>query len=313
MSLQPNVTFLDRETCPPPFDWPYFVDALRQGHARPRPELRDVFLGPPEETFLSRSAWIEGLGYGVKSVTVVPKNAAAGRPTVQGGMLIFAAGTGDLRGIIDSRLITDIKTAADSVLGAQLLARPDAQCHLIIGSGTVARNIASAYHTCLPQMVERLIWSRSFDNATGLAHQLHSNGIPARATADLPAACEQADVISTATLSHRPVLAGEWVRPGTHVDLIGAYRKDMREADDVLLRKGLIYVDCFDTTVDHIGELVIPLEEGAITRQSILADFYQLAHEGGIDRKQRDITVFKNGGGAHLDLMIADALLSRFA
>lgn len=118
-----------------------------------------------------------------------------------------------------------------------------------------------------------------------------------------------ADIVTCATMSTEPVLQGSLLRPGTHVDLIGAYRADMREADDDVLTRGDIYVDSRDTTIGHIGELKIPLATGLISETDILADLYQLKAEGPGLRSPDTITVFKNGGGAHLDLMIANAIL----
>lgn len=110
-------------------------------------------------------------------------------------------------------------------------------------------------------------------------------------------------------MTHDPILLGDWVRPGTHVDLIGAFKSDMREADDALLKKSRLFVDCRETTLDHIGELMIPLASGAISKTDILGDLYDLA--SGVPGRvgETDITVFKNGGGAHLDLMTARELL----
>ena len=121
-------------------------------------------------------------------------------------------------------------------------------------------------------------------------------------------AVEQADIITSATMSTNPLLKGEWLRPGQHLDLIGAYRPDMREADDEVLRRGRLFVDSRDTTIDHIGELKTPISEGVISQHDVIADFYQM------DRMRREcddeITVFKNGGGAHLDLMTSRYILS---
>jgi ornithine cyclodeaminase len=116
-----------------------------------------------------------------------------------------------------------------------------------------------------------------------------------------------ADIISSATMARTPVLKGEWITPGTHVDLIGAFKADMREADNALISSGSLFVDSRDTTLHHIGELMIPLAAGIINESDIKGDFYDLIASGTTARKSDDeITVFKNGGGAHLDLMIAD-------
>ena len=124
---------------------------------------------------------------------------------------------------------------------------------------------------------------------------------------DLETAVRAADIIVSATMTTEPLLRGDWLRPGQHLNLIGAYRPDMREADDDALRKSSLYVDSFDTTIGHIGELKIPLASGAIKREDLLADFYSLDafRQGGVD----EITLFKNGGGAHLDLMTSRYIL----
>ena len=133
-------------------------------------------------------------------------------------------------------------------------------------------------------------------------------GIPAELVAveDLQAAVGQADIVSSATMARQPVILGDWVRPGTHVDLIGAFKADMREADDTLMARAALFVDSRETTLGHIGELMIPIARGAISEASVLGDLYDLVRPDA-RRRQSDaeITVFKNGGGAHLDLMIA--------
>ncbi|MGY3439771.1 MULTISPECIES: ornithine cyclodeaminase family protein [unclassified Marinovum] len=290
-------------------DWTRIVDAIDAGHRMPPAHIEDVFLGPPGHTLLSRAAWIEGLGYGVKSVTVMAENAKRGLPTVQGAMLVFEDKAGALIATIDSALVTDLKTASDSALGARYLARKDSKTLLILGAGQVARNVAAAYRQIFPGLERIQLWNRTAEKASALAEKLAASGLPVEAVTDLPAAAAQADIVVTATMSSTPVLHGDWISPGTHVDLIGAFRAEMREADDALLQKARIFVDSRNTTLHHIGELKIPLKSGAITEADVLADFYQLnaGHAGrtGPD----DITVFKNGGGAHLDLMTAFAIL----
>ena len=126
----------------------------------------------------------------------------------------------------------------------------------------------------------------------------------------LQGAVEAADIITAATMSTEPLIKGAWLRAGQHVDLIGAYRPDMREVDDDALSRAKIFVDSYDTTVDHIGEIKLPLEKGTISRSDIIADFYEI---GAFQRRCRDeITLFKNGGGAHLDLMVSKFILNRW-
>ena len=128
---------------------------------------------------------------------------------------------------------------------------------------------------------------------------------------DLQAAVEQADIITSATMSTTPLICGGWLQAGQHIDLIGAYRPDMREADDDALRRSRIFVDSYDTILGHIGELKGPLESGVIQRSDILGDYYDAAHFAR--QSEDEITLFKNGGGAHLDLMTARYVLDRWA
>lgn len=285
--------------------WTGAVEALRLGHLRPKAEVADIFLGPSDKTLLSRGAFIEGLGYGVKSVTVFGGNPGVGLPTVQGAMLVFEPAHGRLQAIIDSRLVTEFKTAADSVLGARLLARPDSAHLLVVGAGAVAASLVRAYSAIFPRLARVSVWARRPDRSAALAQAFEGNPVPVSAVPDLAAAVAEADIVSTATMAREPILRGAWVRPGTHVDLIGAYKADMREADDALIAGGALFVDSRETTLGHIGELAIPIERGVIAATAIRGDLYELV-EGRAGRSSADeITVYKNGGGAHLDLMIA--------
>jgi ornithine cyclodeaminase len=286
--------------------WPRAVEALRAGHRLPRAEIADVFLGPSEATFVSRSAFIEGFGYGVKAFTVVQGNAERGLATTQGGMMLFDPQTGSPTAIIDSRLITEIKTCSDSVLGAQLLARRDSRRLLILGGGPIAVGLVGAYQALFPDLAQIAIWTRRPEQARAIVAAASSADVEWVVADDLPRFAAQADIVSSATMAHEPVLRGAWLSPGTHVDLIGAFKADMREADDELITRGALFVDSRETTLAHIGELRIPLAAGLIQESDVLADLYDLVsgvHPGRSSDGQ--ITVFKNGGGAHLDLMIA--------
>ena len=290
--------------------WPDAMRALEDGHRAPRAELGDLFVGPSDATLLNRAAYIEGLGYGVKAVTVYGANPQRGLPTVQGAMFLLAPEDGQLRAILESRLVTEWKTAADSVLGARLLARSDARRLLIVGAGTVAASLVRAYSVGFPALDTIQVWARRAEQAEALVAKMQGEGFDIKAVQDLPEAAGQADIISTATMARAPVLLGDWIVPGTHVDLIGAFKADMREADDGLMRKARVFVDSRETTLHHIGELMMPLASGALAESDVLADFYDLVGgaPGRTDREQ--ITVFKNGGGAHLDLMMARYIAS---
>lgn len=298
---------LTREAIEPLLTWPALLEALAEGHRRPPAQIRDVLLSGGANRLLSRAAWIEGLGLGVKSVTVFPQNAASGMPSVQGAMLIFDDATGAIEAVIDNALITRWKTAGDSVLGARLLARPESAHLLIVGAGAVAESLIEAYPAIFPGLTVTL-WARRPEAAAALAAR--HPGV--RVARDLPAAVAAADIIATCTMARDPVLRGDWLRPGQHIDLIGAYTPDMREADDTALRRGRLFVDSRATTLGHIGEVMIPMAAGVIGESDVQGDLHALVAGQAGRRTPEEITIFKNGGGAHLDLMTARMMLARW-
>jgi ornithine cyclodeaminase len=284
-------------------DWMAVTDAIAEGHALPRAEVADSFLHRGQDTMLSRAAWIEGLGLAVKTATVFPGNGARGVPTINGGVSLYSDADGTLEAIVDFHLVTKWKTVGDSLLAARRLARPDSRAVLICGAGTVAAGLVEAYRALFPQ-ARIAVWARNRHKAEAFAH---ANDVVV--AADLVGAVRAADVVACATMTREPILQGAWLRAGQHVDLIGAFRADMREADDAALRMSRIFVDSRDTTLDHIGELKDPLERGVIDRSDVVADFYELP---AFVRGPEDITLFKNGGGAHLDLMVSRHILGRW-
>lgn len=287
-------------------DWIALTDAIAEGHDLPKAEIGDTFLYRGKDTLLSRAAWIDGMGSLVKTATVFPGNPDKGQPMINGSASLYSDADGTLQAIIDFHLLTKWKTAADSLLAARRLARPDAQTVLLVGSGTVASALRSAYAAAFP-LARFAVWSRREASADAFAAAHPGTMV----VTDLPAAVGGADIIGCATMSTKPVLRGEWLQPGQHVDLIGAYRPDMREVDDEAIRRSRVFVDSLDTTVGHIGEIQIPLETGVLAREEIVADYYDL----GAFRRQSgsEITLCKNGGGAHLDLMTARFILDRAA
>jgi ornithine cyclodeaminase/alanine dehydrogenase-like protein (mu-crystallin family) len=287
-------------------DWAQLVDALAEGHRGPRAELGDTFLSRGADTLLSRAAWIDGLGVAVKSVTVLPENAARGRPSVQGAMLVFDDATGAVEAVIDSALVTKWKTASDSVLGARLLARRDARRLLIVGAGAVAESLVEAYGAVFPGIAVT-VWARRPEQASALAERV-GGGIEIAGA--LPEAVAAADIVATATMAREPLIRGAWLVPGQHLDLIGAFKADMREADDEALRRGRLFVDSRETTIGHIGEITIPMAAGVIGPGDIAGDLYDLVAGRAGRASDAEITLFKNGGGAHLDLMTGRAILA---
>ncbi len=282
--------------------WLDLTEALARGHDLPRAHLGDTFLRREPDTLLSRAALIDGLGSLVKTATVFPGNSARDTPTVNGAACLFSDADGTLEALVDFHLLTKWKTAADSLLAARRLAPPDVRRILIVGAGNVARSLLDAYGAGFPQ-ARFTIWNRSPEAARRLAGSREDVSV----AEDLAAAVPEADIVTCATMSTEPVIRGAWLRPGQHVDLIGAYRSDMREADDDALARARLFVDCRETVLDHIGEFYDPLSRGVISPMDVVADFYELDR---FTRAPDDITLFKNGGGAHLDLMTARYILS---
>lgn len=285
-------------------NWDGLVQALIEGHRRPPAAIADTFLTRGTDTLLNRAAWIDGMGQLVKTATIFPGNRALGHPNVNGVATLFDDVTGRFEALVDYDLLTRWKTAGDSLLAARQLARPESREILIVGAGTVARSMVGAYRSAFPR-ARFAFWNRTASTAEAAAAETGG-----RAVADLAAAVGAADIICTATMSAEPVIKGAWLRPGQHLDLIGAFRADMREVDDEALERARIFVDSRATTIHHIGELRDPIARGVISEGDVIADFYDIA-KGSFDRRDAsEITIAKNGGGAHLDLMTARWILA---
>ena len=297
-----SVEMIGREV-EPRLDWLALTEALAAGHALPRAEIADTFLYRGKDTMLTRSAIIDGLGSLVKCATVFPANGAQGLPTVNGAVTLYDDRTGLLEAVVDFHLVTKWKTAGDSLLSARKLARPEARKILLVGAGTVARSMVAAYGAAFPG-AQFTLWNRSAPAAQALARDL---GVAV--AADLEQAVTEAEIICTCTMATEPLIQGAWLRPGQHLDLIGAYRPDMREVDDAALQRATIFVDARATTIHHIGELKDPIARGVISEADVQADFYDLPAGHYRRRSADEITIAKNGGGAHLDLMTAAYIL----
>lgn len=282
--------------------WQGLTDAIEAGHRLPRAEIQDMFLYRGKDTILNRAAWIDGLAQLVKVATIFPGNTALGKPTIHGAVNLFDDATGELKALLDFHLVTKWKTAGDSLLSARRLARKDARNILLVGAGTVARSMVAAYSSAFPD-ARFTVWSRTRSSAEAMGQAVAD---------DLETAVKQADIICTATMSTEPLIKGKWLQPSQHLDLIGAYKPAMREVDDTAMSRARLFVDSRATTLHHIGELMAPIKSGAISESDIIADFYDdpAAYSR---RSDSEITIAKNGGGAHLDLMTADYIAKSWA
>ncbi len=287
--------------------WTGIANALDAGHKLARAQIDDLLLQRTPDAMLNRASWIDGMGLAIKSATIFPENNKQDPPlpSIHAVVVLFDDTNGRPRAVIDGDLVTKWKTAGDSMLGARYLAPSDPKNLTIIGAGVVARSLVDAYSEVFPSLENITVWNRTHANAEALVEDAKAAGFPVSATTDLETAVGSADIVSSATMSTSPFIRGDWISPGTHIDLIGAFKPDMREADDALIGRASLFVDSRSTAVHDIGELAIPLKAGIISETDVKADFYDLSGGQPGRSNESEVTLFKNGGGAHLDLMTA--------
>jgi ornithine cyclodeaminase/alanine dehydrogenase-like protein (mu-crystallin family) len=264
----------------------------------------------PDSVLLLMPAWAQGFGVGgVKIVNVMPGNNARGLPAIMASYLVFDELTGEHKAILDGATLTAMRTAAVSALAADKLARKDVRTLLIVGSGRVAKELPRAFKA-VRSIDKVLVWSRTSASAQALAADLASQGFDASAVADLQSAVIKADIISCATLANEPVIHGAWLRPGQHLDLIGSYAPHMREADDEAIRRSNVYIDT-QAALHETGDLIKPIESGALTTPDIKGTLYDLCHpQFSFSRGAQEITLFKGVGHALEDLAAAKLALT---
>jgi ornithine cyclodeaminase len=283
---------------------------LRHRHALPQPDAPGVGPGGAgtEGMLLLMPAWdlpeTPGRRHsGVKIVHVLPGNGALGLPAVHASYLLSDAATGAPIALLDGGELTDRRTAAASTLAGRFLARPDSRRLLVLGSGKVATALAEAWAARFP-ITEIAIWSRNGDNAALLAAKLAAHGLPARAAATPDP--RGFDIVSAATLSDAPLVRGAEVGPGTHIDLVGAFRPMMRESDSALIARATLVVDTRAGALAEAGDIVQAVAEGAITEAHVAADLAELCRGAHPGRTRADeVTVFKSVGWAGEDLAAA--------
>jgi len=256
-------------------------------------------------------AWRAGAYLGIKLVTIFPGNVTRALPAVSAAYLLMDATTGAVRALIDGGELTARRTAATSALAARFLARADARTLLIVGTGRIARELASFHVALRPTISSVLVWGRSSVHAATLVRELARQGIGASVAENLGRAVAGADIVSCATLSMAPLIHGEWVRPGTHVDLVGGYTPAMREADDALIAKARVFVDTREGALHEAGDIVAPIAAEVLHADTV-ADLEDLCRGRKPGRQAADeITVFKSVGAALEDLAAAIEVVER--
>lgn len=285
------------------------VEALRAGHRTGgMGTVERLLAGEGEDAALTWIGWHPERGIAVKTATVFPGNARRGRPSIHAVVTLFDAADGRPLAVLHGESFTRMKTAATSALAADVLARPEPDCLAVLGAGGQAETHIRFLLAVRPSLGRILIWNRTGPPAEALAARLRGPGVAVEVVAEPRLAAKQAGIVSCLTAATTPVLQGAWLSPGTHVDLVGGYTPQMRESDDAVVRRGRLFADSLRFGVETCGDYAQPLAAGVIGREAILGDLFDLC-AGRVTGRQGagDITVCKNGGGGHLDLMAARA------
>jgi ornithine cyclodeaminase len=275
---------------------------VRHHHTVPQPG-RDA-------TLLLMPAWTESgtaneRFLGCKIVTIFPDNATAGQPSLHGRYLLMSGATGAPLALMDAQALTAWRTAAASALAASYLARADAEHLVMIGAGALAPHLVRAHMAVRP--IKRVtLWNRTHGRAVALAFGLAVTGVEATIAEDLETAVAEADIVCCATLSTEPIVRGAWLRPGTHVDLVGGFTPKMREADNDAIKRARVHVDTRAGATREAGDIAIPLRRGILTKKGIRGDLFELCRGKAKGRtSDKQITLFKSVGSAIEDLAAA--------
>ncbi|HRF09106.1 MAG TPA: ornithine cyclodeaminase family protein [Xanthobacteraceae bacterium] len=293
-------------------DFPALIEAL---HAAFRADIETplrhhhaISRDDGEAAILLMPAWTkeqQGSFLGTKTVTVFPGNLAKGIGSVAGTYLLMSGDTGEPLLTIDGHRLTLWRTAAASALAAKYLARDDASHLLLIGAGALAPYLARA-HAAVRPIRKVSIWNRSPERAEALAEELSAEAFTVEVVEDKEAAVREADVVTCITLSQTPVVSGAWLKEGAHVDLVGAFRPNAREADDAAVARARVYADTRGGALKEAGDLVIPLANGIFREADLQGDLFQLCRGEVEGRKTtHEITLFKSVGTAIEDLAAA--------
>lgn len=307
--------FIDRH-----HHYPDLIERLRQAFAEDKLNIPDRLhyeFGTTEKaansTLLIMPAWQNGHDMGIKLVTINPENADLQLPAIQGTYILMDTRTGAPRALIEGTALTRKRTAATSALAASYLAVTQASTLLMIGTGALAPELIAA-HAAVRPIKKVLVWGRDPEKAQRLAQSLLNKNYTVEAVRDIREATRQADIISTATLSPAPLVLGQDLRPGQHLDLVGAYKPTMRESDDEAVRRADLFVDTYEGALREGGDLAIPLANGIIQREAIQAELRELCSAQHPGRTAAaSITLFKSVGYALEDLVAARYYAELFA
>lgn len=278
----------------------------RHHHDFPNPSVN------AESTLLLMPAWNPSKDAGVKVVTVSPENRQFDLPSIQGTYIYLDAEKGTLKAILEAKSLTTKRTAATSALASTFLSKKDASSLLMVGTGALSINLIKAHTSVRP--IERVyVWGRNMNKAEAICREFKNETFSIEAIEHIKDKISEVDIISCATLSKTPLIHGDNLLPGQHVDLVGAYRADMREADNETISKSSVYVDTYEGGLKESGDIVIPIQKGVITKNDIKADLFELCSDKKSGRiSDKEITVFKSVGHALEDLIAAKYYYNKF-
>lgn len=281
------------------------VEALREGFkADIATPVRHHHETSAVSTLLLMPAWSREWT-GLKTVVVKTDNAAKNLPTVQASYLLIKNDTGETVAIMDGTELTRRRTAAASALAADYLARPDASTLVLVGAGALGSHFVRA-HAAVRPIRKVFIYNRSPEKAAALAGELKGEGFAATAVTDLEAAVRQADIVSCVTTSTKPIVRGQWLKPGAHVDLAGAFKPTMRETDGEVVARARVFVDTREGALSEAGDLLQARDEGKFDFAHVQGDLFDLCRGTVQGRKTPgEITLFKSCGTALEDLATA--------
>ena len=280
-------------------DYPTLVEKLRQAFrsdiATPLRHHHTVpTYGENDATLLLMPAWQTGRHIGVKIATAFPDNGARNLAMIMATYMLMDGETGAPLAMIDGVALTVRRTACASALAARYLAREDCERRLMVGTGQLAPHLILAHASVRP-ICNVLIWGRTPAKARKLAKALNRPEMKVDWTEDLASAASGAHIISCATASPDPVVKGEWLSDGVHVDLVGGYRPDMREVDDEAIRRARVFVDTREGACVEAGDIVQPIESGLLRPDDVAADLFDLTRGERAGRRHYDqITLFKS-------------------
>ncbi len=264
-----------------------------------------------DPTLLLMPAWRQGDVIGVKIVTVFPENGEIGLPAVMGSYMLIDGTNGTPLAMLDGAELTARRTASASAVASRYLSRQDAGTLLMVGTGVLAPHLIRAHATVRP-ISRVLIWGRNPDKAASVGELLVEDKISVSLVENLRIAVPQADIISCATLSREPLIQGEWLAPGQHLDLVGGFTPEMREADDACVKRSRVYCDTRAGAMKEAGDLVQPLASGIISDGDVVGDLFDMAaDECPLRKNDDDITYFKSAGTALEDLAAAKLAFDR--